>query len=90
MNTTLDHFGRLVVPKDIRDRLGLQPGVEIEIDEKDNELVLRPVEHEPSLKLKKGILVFSGKTTGDLRGAVKAHREERPMVCVSIPRKSKS
>jgi AbrB family looped-hinge helix DNA binding protein len=77
MKMMMDRFGRVVVPKDIRDRLGLRPGVEIEIDEKNNELVLRSVEHEPSLTLKKGILVFSGKMTGDLRGAVKAHRSER-------------
>jgi AbrB family looped-hinge helix DNA binding protein len=77
MKTTLDRFGRIVVPKDIRDRLGLRPGVELDIDEKENEVVLKPVEHEPSLKLKKGVLVFSGKATGDLRGAVRAHREER-------------
>ena len=77
MKTTLDRFGRLVVPKDIRDRLGLRPGSEIEIDEKENEVVLKPVEHEPSLRVKGGVLVFSGTATGDLRGAVRAHREER-------------
>jgi AbrB family looped-hinge helix DNA binding protein len=76
MKTTLDHFGRLVIPKGIRDRLGLRPGVEIEIDEKENELVLRPIEHRASLTLKKDVLVFSGKATGDLRRAVWAHREE--------------
>lgn len=66
-----------MIPKDIRDRLELQPGAEIEIDEKENGVVLKPVEHEPSLTVKEGVLVFSGKATGDLRGAVKAHREER-------------
>ena len=77
MKTTLDRFGRVVVPKDIRDRLGLRPGTEIEIDEKGNEVVLKPVEHEPSLMVKEGILVYSGTATGDLKGAVKALREER-------------
>jgi AbrB family looped-hinge helix DNA binding protein len=77
MKTTLDRFGRLVVPKDIRDRLGLRAGSEIEIDEKDNEVVLKPVVHEPSLMVKEGILVYSGAATGDIRGAVRAHREER-------------
>lgn len=77
MRTTLDRFGRVVVPKDIRDRLGLRPGAEIEIDEKGNEVVLKPVEHEPSLMVKEGILVYSGTATADLRGAVRAHREER-------------
>lgn len=77
MKTTLDRFGRVVIPRDIRDRLGLRPGVEIEIVEKGNELVLRPVDHVPPLKLKKGILVFSGKATRCRRDAVKAHRDER-------------
>ncbi len=77
MKTTLDRFGRVVVPKGIRDRLGLRPGAEIEIDEKENEVVLKPVEHEPSLMVREGILVYTGTATGDLRGAVRALREER-------------
>ncbi len=77
MKTTLDRFGRVVVPKDIRDRLGLRPGTEIEIDEKGNEVVLKPVEHEPALMVKEGVLVYSGKAIGDIRGAIRAHREER-------------
>lgn len=77
MKTTLDRFGRVVVPKDIRDRLGLRPGAEIEIDEKENAVVLKPVEHEPVLMVKEGVLVYSGKAVGDIRGAVRAHREER-------------
>jgi AbrB family looped-hinge helix DNA binding protein len=77
MKTTLDRFGRVVVPKGIRDRLGLRPGVEIEIDEKENEVVLKLVDHEPSLMVKEGVLVYAGKATGDLRGAVGTHRDER-------------
>jgi len=77
MKTTVDRFGRVVVPKDIRDRLGLRPGMEIEINEKENEVVLKLVDHEPSLMVKEGLLVYSGKATGDLRGAVRAHRDER-------------
>jgi AbrB family looped-hinge helix DNA binding protein len=71
MKITLDRFGRIVVPKEIRDRLGLGPGAEIEIDEKENEVVLKPVEHEPSLMVKEGVLVYSGKATGDLKGTVR-------------------
>lgn len=77
MKTTLDRFGRLVVPKDIRDRLGLKPGDEIEIDEHENEVVLKPVEHETPLKIEEGILVFTGTATGDLTEAVRVHRDER-------------
>ncbi|MEK6697494.1 MAG: AbrB/MazE/SpoVT family DNA-binding domain-containing protein [Nitrospirota bacterium] len=77
MKTTLDRFGRVVVPKDIRDRLGLKPGAELEIDEQGNEVVLKPVEHETPLKLEEGVLVFTGTATGDLKEAVRTHREER-------------
>ena len=74
MKIRRDRFGRVLVTKDIRDRLGLRPGVEIDIDEKGNEVVLKPAEQRPSLRMKKGILVYSGTATGDLRGAVKSHR----------------
>jgi len=74
MKTTVDRFGRVVVPRDIRDRLGMRPGSEIEIDEKGDEVVLRLVEREPSLKVKEGVLVLSGAADGDLRGAIRAHR----------------
>jgi len=77
MKTTLDRFGRLVLPKDIRDRLGLKPGAELEIDEQGNEVVLKPVEHETPFKVEEGVLVFTGTATGDLMEAVRAHREER-------------
>src|SRR3989304_2870007 len=77
MKTRMDRFGRVVVPKDILDRLGLRPGAEIEIDEKGNEVVLKPVEHEPSLMTKEGILVYSGTATGDLWGTVLTYREKR-------------
>ncbi len=32
MRTTIDRFGRIVVPKSLRERFGLQPGTEIDID----------------------------------------------------------
>ncbi len=77
MKTTLDRFGRLVVPKEIRDRLGLKPGSVVEIDEHENEVVLKPLEHETPFRMEEGILVFTGTALGDLSEAVRGHREER-------------
>lgn len=77
MKTTLDRFGRVIVPKVIRDRLGLVPGAELTIDVHENEVVLKPVEHEAHLKRENGILVFAGTAKNDLGDAVRIHREDR-------------
>ncbi|WP_322749754.1 MULTISPECIES: AbrB/MazE/SpoVT family DNA-binding domain-containing protein [unclassified Frankia] len=43
MITTIDVAGRLVVPKALRERMGLKPGTQIEVEERNGELTLRPV-----------------------------------------------
>jgi len=77
MKTTLDRFGRLVVPKDIRDRLGLHPGAEIEIDEQGDAVMLKLAGREAPVKVEDGVLVFTGTARGDIAEAVRSHREER-------------
>lgn len=43
MITTIDKAGRLVIPKAIRDRLGLRGGERVEVEERDGEIrVTRP------------------------------------------------
>lgn len=43
MRTTIDKAGRIVVPKQLRDRLGLVAGTEIEIDEEGCGLRVEPI-----------------------------------------------
>lgn len=47
MRTTIDKAGRIVVPKRLRDRLGLVAGTEIEIDEDGAGLRVEPVFDRP-------------------------------------------
>ena len=42
MRSTIDSGGRVVIPKTLRDRLGLTAGAEMEITERDGVLELRP------------------------------------------------
>jgi AbrB family looped-hinge helix DNA binding protein len=77
METVVDRFGRIVVPKKIRERLGLQPGAVLEIEESGDEIRLKPHRGEPAVRLKEGVLVFTGKALGDIEGAVRSMREER-------------
>lgn len=43
MSITIDRAGRVVIPQGIRRRLGLEPGTELDVDEADGAVVLRPV-----------------------------------------------
>jgi AbrB family looped-hinge helix DNA binding protein len=43
MKTAIDAAGRVIVPKALRDQLGLSPGRELEIRARDGVLVLEPL-----------------------------------------------
>lgn len=77
METSVDRFGRIVIPKKIRDDFNLKAGTPIHISESDQAIILTPVQGEPNLRLKEGVLVFTGKPIEDLGDAVIKHREDR-------------
>jgi AbrB family looped-hinge helix DNA binding protein len=43
MRATIDSGGRVVVPKAVRERLGLVPGAEVDLTERDGHLEVAPV-----------------------------------------------
>jgi AbrB family looped-hinge helix DNA binding protein len=77
MKTTVDRFGRIVVPKEIRDRHGLMPGSGVEVEDAGETITLRRSDELPGLVEKDGVLVFRGRATGDLEAAIRVHRDER-------------
>ena len=77
MKTTIDKFGRIVVPKHMRDRFGLKPGIEIVIEEHENGIFIKQAEHQHPLIIEDGVLIFTGTATGDIAESVRRHREER-------------
>ena len=42
MLTTIDAGGRVVIPKSVRDRLGLRPGAQVEVVEVDGRVEITP------------------------------------------------
>lgn len=42
MRATIDGGGRVVVPKPVRERLGLRPGTEVELTERDGWIEIAP------------------------------------------------
>jgi AbrB family looped-hinge helix DNA binding protein len=57
MRTTIDLAGRIVVPKALRDMLGLDGGQEIEITARDGRLEIEPVPTTMRLERRGSLLV---------------------------------
>ena len=77
MKTTIDRFGRVVLPKSLRDAFDLKPGTTIEIEATEKEILLKPEAVGPFLEDCSGVLVFTGTPIGDLDQIVRMQREAR-------------
>lgn len=82
MDVTIDDYGRIVIPKEIRDQLGIKSGSSLEIRaEPDGDaggtITLRPKGQTPALQQKGGLLVHSGTLTDDEFDVVEQIRAER-------------
>jgi AbrB family looped-hinge helix DNA binding protein len=84
MTLTLDRFGRILLPKRIRDRLGLRPGSALvaEIQERGDgapALELRPEAAESPLRYVNGLLVHTGRVSEDVDVVefIRQQRDER-------------
>ena len=80
METRLDRFGRIVLPKEIRDDLALAPGDALEVRAtREGILLSRPLSAgaPDCLRTVDGVLVFDGTPSGDVGGALARDRQER-------------
>jgi AbrB family looped-hinge helix DNA binding protein len=57
MRATIDTAGRIVIPKKLRDRAGLIPGSEVEVNACEGRIEIEPVYEEPRLEWRDGFLV---------------------------------
>ena len=79
MTLKIDKAGRIVLPKQTRDRLGLRAGSDLELFEGPEGVTLKPRRTRPSLIRKGNFLVHVGKLppSYDIVGAIEQDREER-------------
>jgi AbrB family looped-hinge helix DNA binding protein len=75
--TTVDRFGRVVIPKETRDHFGLAPGTAVTVVDAEEGVLLKPGAPEAPLAARGGVLVFSGRTTADPEAQIRRTREER-------------
>ncbi len=77
MITTLDKFGRVIIPRKIRERLGIHPGTNLNISEEGSHIIIKPVKADEPLIEKDGILVFTGKINGKVEESISKDRKDR-------------
>ena len=77
METTIDRFGRVVIPKHVREALGLEAGESLVIETRGEGILLRLAREGAPLKHKGRVLVFTGQVTGEPGNLVRRVREER-------------
>ena len=61
MNVRIDRAGRVVLPKPLRDKLGLKAGSELDLSEAETGILLTPIQEKPSLIRRNGLLIHTGK-----------------------------
>lgn len=75
--TKIDKSGRVLLPQEVLSDLHLLPGANLLIEEEEGKITLKPIEEEPVLIEKDGILVIHGQITEDITDIVEKDRDNR-------------
>lgn len=79
MNLHIDKAGRLVLPKAVRQQMGITPETPLELVARADGILLRRVPERPSMQQVDGLWVHQGTSSpsADWAGVIDGVREER-------------
>jgi bifunctional DNA-binding transcriptional regulator/antitoxin component of YhaV-PrlF toxin-antitoxin module len=77
MLTKLDKFGRVIIPKRFRERLGINIKSTLNISEDGKRIVIEIVQEKEPVVNKNGILVFTGDLEDKKNDLIKSDRNRR-------------
>ena len=93
---TVDTGGRVLIPKELRDRLGVGPGDVLELSEANEQITLKPVRQTMPLEKRHGFWVYTGQPQmggggTSVEGLIADNREARADALLDggTPRKEK-
>ena len=76
----IDKAGRIVIPKKMRDAMGLKAGTRLRLERTGDLLVMEPPAEEAHLEMRDGLLVLVGggrRTVEDVNREIQEERERR-------------
>ncbi|MFZ0303243.1 MAG: AbrB/MazE/SpoVT family DNA-binding domain-containing protein [Terracidiphilus sp.] len=76
----IDKAGRIVIPKKIREAMGLRAGTRLRLERAGDFLVMEPPVEEARLEMRDGLLVLVGggkRTVEDVNREIQEQRERR-------------
>ena len=77
MVTTLDKFGRVIIPKRFREQLGINSKSTLNISEDGKRIVIELVQEKKPVVDRNGILVFTGNLENKKSDLIKSDRNKR-------------
>jgi len=77
MVTTIDKFGRVIIPKKFRSQLGINFETTLNISEDGEKIIIELIQDEAPIVNKNGILVFTGKLENNSEVSVEQDRDQR-------------
>lgn len=82
MEVQIDDYGRIVIPKEVRERLGIESGSALEIrveadEETGGSITLEPKRQKPALQEKGELMVHTGDLTEESFDVVEQIRSDR-------------
>lgn len=77
MSVEIDQYGRVLIPKSVRDRLGFEPGSELELTVEGSRLTVEVRDEQPRVRDEDGVLVYTGEAEGGLDETLERVRSDR-------------
>lgn len=74
---TIEEFGRILLPKQVRDQLGLNIQDRLSLEVKDGQLILQPLSQEVLTDYEEGVLVVKSEFVDSIEITIDNIRDQR-------------
>lgn len=74
---TIDEYGRVFIPKQVREQLGINTPAQLSLEIKEGQIIWQPIPQEPESYLEEGVLVVKTEPIENLATIIDELREER-------------